>query len=80
MATKPKPQRVISMTARHRGNGETESYRIRDPKMSKEDALVIFGMFLASLGWKKEHVMVIFASVQTEDPVTMAIRNRLCAR
>jgi hypothetical protein len=79
MTTAPKPRRVINMSARHRVTGETESYRIRDPRMGTEEALVIFGIFLASLGWKREHVKMVSAYVGKEDAVTMAIRKRLYA-
>lgn len=79
MTTKPKPQRVISVTARHRVKGGIETYRIRDPRMSKEDAIAIFGMFLGSLGWRKEHVMITRCTVEMEDATTLAVRNRLCA-
>jgi hypothetical protein len=77
MATRPKPARVISMTAKNRRSGDLEHYRIRDPRMSREDAIAIFGMFLGSLGWKPHEVMICHAKAETEDIVTMAIRNRM---
>lgn len=79
MSTKPKPQRVISVTAKNRVNGAIETYRIRDPRMSKEDAIAITGHWLGTLGWRREHIMITSAVAMTEDPTTMAIRNRLCA-
>lgn len=79
MATPPKAQRVVSVTARHRVNGEIETYRIRDPRVSKEDAIARTGHWLASLGWKPQHIMITSAVVVKEDATTLALRNRLCA-
>jgi hypothetical protein len=79
VTTKPKPQRVISVTARHRVNGSIETYRIRDPRMSKEDAIAITGHWLAGLGWRREHIMITKCLAEKEDATTLAIRNRLCA-
>lgn len=76
--TEPKPQRVISVTARHRLTGAIETQRFRDPRMSKEDATAIFGMTLHKLGWKPEHVMITGCHAEKESATTMAIRNRLC--
>ena len=78
--TQPKPQRVISVTAKNRVNGAIETYRIRDPRMSKEDAIAITGHWLAGLGWRPEHIMIVTAQIHKEDATTMALRNRLCAQ
>ena len=80
MSTKPRPQRVISVTAKNRVNGAIETYRVRDPRLSKEDALAMAGMFLGTLGWKPKEIMTTGCRTETEDATTMAIRNRLCAR
>ena len=38
------------------------------------------GMFLGMLGWKPRDIMITNCRAETEDAVTMAIRNRLVAK
>lgn len=80
MTTAPRPQRVVSVTAKNRVNGNIETYRVRDPRISKEDAIAQAGMFLAMLGWKPKEIMITGCRAETEDAVTLAIRNRLVAK
>ncbi len=75
--TAPKPQRVLTVTARNRRTGDLEHYRVRDPKMSREDAIALMGMWLHKLGWKEHEVMITHARAEAEDLVTQQIRSRM---
>jgi hypothetical protein len=75
--TLPNPQRVITVTARNRRTGDLEHYRVRDPKMSREDAIALMGMWLNRLGWQRHEVMITHAKAETEDLVTQQIRSRM---
>lgn len=72
-----KPQRITSVTARHRLDGSIEHYRSRDIFASKETVVARFGHFLASLGWEAKDIVITNVRTEKEDATTMAVRNRM---
>lgn len=77
MSTTPRPQKIVSVTAKHRISGDLEHYRSRDTNASKETVIARFGHFLGTLGWKPEDIIILGARTEREDVTTMAIRNRM---
>jgi hypothetical protein len=76
-APRGRPQRITSVTAKHRTNGAVEHYRSRDVRASRETVVARFGHFLASLGWRPQDILITNVCTEKEDHTTMAVRNRL---